>query len=83
MKNGAGQRTRKKAAGRSEDDESAPNAMNPRQAATYLGVSVDSLKYWRMRAKGEGPPYFRPGAGKLVRYRKADLDEWIQSMIKK
>ena len=47
------------------------NALTPRQAAKYLGISDGALRLWRSR--GEGPRYFRAG-GKLVRYRRSDLD---------
>ncbi len=49
-----------------------------RQAARYLGVSEAALRLWRSR--GEGPRYFRAGE-KLVRYRRADLDCWIESRL--
>jgi len=35
------------------------------------------LRLWR--SQGKGPRYFR--AGKLVRYRKADLDAWIEARL--
>lgn len=50
----------------------------PRQAAKYLGISDAALRLWRSR--GEGPRYFRAG-DKLVRYRRADLDSWIESRL--
>jgi len=47
---------------------------NSRRAAEYIGCSVASLRVWRVN--GKGPDYFR--AGKLIRYRRRDLDAWIQ-----
>ncbi len=49
-------------------------AMTSKQAARYLGVCEATLRAWR--ADGTGPRFFRSGP-KLVRYRKADLDEWV------
>lgn len=54
------------------------HTLAPRQAARYLGISEAALRLWRSR--GEGPRYFRAG-DKLVRYRRADLDSWIESRL--
>ena len=54
------------------------NSITPRKAAQYLGISEAALRLWRSR--GEGPRYFRAG-DKLVRYRRADLDGWIESRL--
>jgi excisionase family DNA binding protein len=53
------------------------NAFNPKQAAKYVGVTEATLRSWRSR--GEGPRYFR--AGKLIRYRRSDLDAWIEARL--
>jgi predicted DNA-binding transcriptional regulator AlpA len=58
--------------------EQQQHAFNERQAARYLGVSNAVLRVWRSRAKG--PRYFRAGE-KLVRYRRADLDTWIEKRL--
>ena len=50
----------------------------PKQAAKYLGVSEPALRLWR--SLGKGPRYFRAGE-KLVRYRRADLDVWIEERL--
>jgi len=50
---------------------------NSRQAAAYLGCSESVLRLWR--SQGQGPRYFR--AGKLIRYRRADLDAWIEARL--
>lgn len=55
-----------------------PNAMTPKEAARYVGVSEAVLRLWRSR--GEGPRYFRAGE-KLIRYRRGDLDGWIESRL--
>jgi excisionase family DNA binding protein len=53
------------------------NALNERQAAKYLGVSPGTLRLWR--AENRSPRFFR--AGKLIRYRRADLDSWIEARL--
>lgn len=45
------------------------------QAADHLNLSVRTLQAWRSR--GFGPPFIR--AGRAVRYRRADLDRWIEA----
>ena len=50
----------------------------PWEAARYLGVSEAALRLWRSR--GEGPRYFRAG-GKLVRYRRLEIDAWIEARL--
>jgi excisionase family DNA binding protein len=54
------------------------DALTPKQAARYVGISEGALRLWR--AEGKGPRYFRAGE-KLVRYRKADLDSWIEARL--
>jgi excisionase family DNA binding protein len=53
------------------------NAVNERQAARYLGVSSGTLRLWR--AEGRSPRFFR--AGKLIRFRICDLNEWIEQRL--
>ena len=48
------------------------------KAARYLGVSEASLRLWR--SEGRGPRFFKAGE-KLIRYRRADLDSWIESRL--
>jgi predicted DNA-binding transcriptional regulator AlpA len=54
------------------------NALTPLKAAKYLGVSESVLRLWR--SESEGPRYFKAGE-KLVRYRRVDLDMWIQQRL--
>jgi len=49
-------------------------------ASKYVGVSAATLRFWR--ANGEGPKYFHAG-DRLVRYRRIDLDQWIESRLSK
>jgi hypothetical protein len=47
--------------------------LNESQAAEALSVTVSALRGWRLR--GGGPNFVK--AGRLVRYRPADLDRWL------
>ena len=40
------------------------------------------LHLWRMRAQGDGPPWFRIGQHK-VRYRLGDVQAWEQQQTQK
>jgi excisionase family DNA binding protein len=48
------------------------------EAAQILRVSVRTLE--RLRVTGAGPQYTK--VGRLVRYRQADLDEWINARVR-
>ena len=52
--------------------------LTPVQAARYLGISKDVLRLWR--SQGKGPCHFRAGE-KLIRYRRNDLDAWIEARL--
>lgn len=54
------------------------NPLIPRQAAKYIGISEAALRLWR--SEGKGPRHFKAGE-KLIRYRRADLDSWIESRL--
>ena len=54
------------------------DTLTPKQAGKYLSISEGALRLWR--AEGKGPRYFRAGE-KLVRYRRADLDSWIEARL--
>jgi hypothetical protein len=43
-------------------------------AAAYIGCSAAALRLWKRQ--GRGPRFYR--AGRLVRYRKEDLDTWVR-----
>jgi excisionase family DNA binding protein len=47
------------------------------QLADYLDVPVKTLYAWRYRR--EGPPAFR--VGRHLRYRRNDIQRWIQQRI--
>ena len=46
------------------------------EAATYLGTSPRTLEDWRLR--GGGPMYRKVGR-RLVRYRAADLEAFVEN----
>ena len=47
------------------------------QAATYLGLSPQTLSNWASTGRG-GIPYVRVSA-RAVRYRQSDLDQWLRN----
>jgi len=47
------------------------------QLADHLDVPVKTLYAWRYRR--EGPPAFR--VGRHLRYRRSDIQRWIQQRI--
>ena len=51
--------------------------LSTRDLAGYLDVPVSTLYAWRYR--GEGPPGFR--VGRHIRYRRADIEDWIRSRL--
>lgn len=58
-----------------ETSETSP-LMSAAQAAAYLSVEVATLSVWRCTAR-YGLPYLK--IGRLVRYRKADLDAFLEA----
>lgn len=48
------------------------------QAADYLGVKRTTLEAWRCR--GGGPKFVK--LGRLVKYRRSDLDEFIEARVR-
>jgi excisionase family DNA binding protein len=51
--------------------------LTQREAAGVLRLSERTLE--RLRVAGGGPVYVK--AGRLVRYREADLENWIASRV--
>ena len=52
-----------------------PEILNTTQLAKFLGVSTQYLEIARL--KGNGPPFSR--VGRLVRYRRATIDAWLEA----
>ncbi|MDR1242245.1 MAG: helix-turn-helix domain-containing protein [Deltaproteobacteria bacterium] len=51
--------------------------MTTEAAALYLNVSKVHLE--QLRARGAGPNFCRPADSRIVRYRRMDLDAWMNS----
>lgn len=49
--------------------------LKTRDVAELLGVTVSTLRNWRLR--GEGPPAVRMGAE--YRYRESVIEAWVQA----
>jgi len=49
--------------------------LNTREAADYVRLGKPTME--RFRISGEGPVFVKLGGA--VRYRKADLDSWIET----
>lgn len=59
-----------------EDDAGRPALLTEPEAAARLGLSPSSLE--KLRRRGRGPIARR--IGRLVRYRRDDLDEWSRKL---
>lgn len=46
------------------------------EAAEYLGTTVGTMEVWRC-SKRYAIPYIK--VGRLVKYRRSDLEQWLQS----
>ena len=57
----------------------ALHLLTEKEAAKLLGFSVRTLQGWRYR--GGGPRFVRVSRG-CVRYRRQDLDEWVESRLR-
>src|SRR5262245_16189686 len=58
---------------RPPDDK--PRRMRLREAADYIGITPDAL--YRLRGRGEGPPFLM--IGKIILYDVRDIDTWLAS----
>lgn len=50
--------------------------LNLEEAAMHLNVSKDTLRGWIREREANGFPAYR--AGKLWRFKAAELDEWVK-----
>jgi len=53
--------------------------LDTKQVAEWLGVQRNLLEQWRHR--GQGPAFIKTG-GKLVRYRREDVEAWIEVQLR-
>ena len=51
------------------------------QAAVYLAIPKATLYTWRTRRAGFGPRALKLGG--CLRYRRADLDSWVDEYVEK
>lgn len=60
-------------------EDTLPKYLPPKQAAKYLGVSIDLLQKWR--TNGVGIPYIKLGesTSSLIRYDREELDRYLKS----
>ena len=58
---------------------STPILLTEKETAKILGFSIRTLQKWRV--KGGGPRFVRVSA-RAIRYRRADLDQWIEGRIR-
>lgn len=55
------------------EDVDTKGLLSPQELSDETGIPVSTLYVWRTR--GEGPKGFR--LGRHLRYRRSDVDEWI------
>ena len=61
---------------RVKDELVTPEWLTPDQAATYCGLTARGLEDLRYRKAG---PVASKVGGRIVRYRRADLDAWLEA----
>ena len=57
-------------------NRSSDPLLPPSEAAAYIGVSENTLSVWRCVGR-YAIPFIK--VGRLVRYRRSDLDTWLES----
>jgi predicted DNA-binding transcriptional regulator AlpA len=55
-----------------------PELLTTAETAEYLRIETNSLE--QMRCKLKGPPFVRLGR-KILRYRRSDLENWVNSRV--
>ena len=59
--------------------DDGPTLLNQQQLATLLGLSERTLERWR--SEQLGPPFIRLVGLGSVRYRKVDIDQWLEAQL--
>ena len=59
-------------------NDSKDGYLSETHAAEYLSLSKKSLQRWRFNR--QGPPYVKLNM-KTIRYRREDLDQWMQDRL--
>ena len=49
------------------------------EVARLLGKSVVTIRNWRIKGYDRGPKYYKVGAS--VRYRRSDIDAWLEACL--
>ncbi len=57
-------------------NNSSDSLLSPSEAAAYIGVSENTLSVWRCVGR-YAIPFIK--VGRLVRYRRSDLEAWLES----
>lgn len=53
-----------------------PALMTVEQVSAYLGISENTLNYWRKPEVDKGPPWVKEG--RVLRYPRAGVDAWLE-----
>lgn len=56
--------------------QTAAEYVSASEAAAHIGIQPQTLAVWRITGR-YGIPFFK--VGRTVRYRKSDLDAWLES----
>ena len=59
----------------SNDNQAPPDFFNEKTVCAFLGISCVTTTKWRAKAKGS--PFIK--VGRLVRYRRSDVDAWLHA----
>lgn len=52
-----------------------PEIMNEHQVAEHIGMSVATMRHWRLLRKG--PKFIKIGSA--VRYKRGDVEKWLDA----
>lgn len=63
-----------------QDPDHLDRLIPERDAADFLGYTTRALQNWRLRGGG---PYFLKVSKRSIRYRRRDLNDWVESKIAK
>jgi len=59
--------------------DDGPTLLTQQQLATLLSISARTLERWR--SEHQGPPFVRLVGQGSVRYRRADIDQWLEGQL--
>lgn len=58
--------------------EALPELSTPKILSETIGIPLGTLAFWRHA--GQGPRFLRLG-GRVIRYRKQDVAEWLSESV--